>query len=70
MKRTFSIEVQGREHTWSFPFEADSRYLQDWLDDGLDVALVANTIPVWAQRLGLTRVWFLVQDAWQWLRVW
>ena len=33
----FSIHVQGDNHLWSFDFEADPAYWQDWLDDGLEV---------------------------------
>lgn len=31
---------------------------------------VCNVVPVWVQRLGLTRPWCRVQDAWRWLRLW
>ena len=33
----FSIHVQGDRHQWSFDFEADEQYWQDWLEDGLEV---------------------------------
>ena len=33
----FSIHIQGDSKLWSFDFEADPAYWQDWLDDGLEV---------------------------------
>jgi hypothetical protein len=33
----FSVHVQGDTKQWSFDFEADPAYWQEWLDDGLEV---------------------------------
>ena len=33
----FSVHVQGDRKLWSFDFEGDAAYWQDWLDDGLEV---------------------------------
>jgi len=65
-----SIEVRGREKAWGFLFEGDPAHLPDWLADGLEVYEVCNVIPEWVQRLGLTRLWCRVQDAWRWMRLW
>jgi len=70
MKRLMSIEVRGREKAWGFLFEGDPAHLPDWLADGLEVYEVCNVIPEWVQRLGLTRLWCRVQDAWRWMRLW
>lgn len=51
-------------------FEGDPAHLPDWRADGLEVYEVCNVVPVWVQRLGLTRPWCRVQDAWRWLRLW
>ena len=54
---------------YGFPFRGDPEYLREWRDNGFDIDEVLNTIPVWAVRLGLTRIWCRAQDAWQWLRL-
>lgn len=69
-KQLMSIEVRGREKQWGFLFEGDPAHLAEWRADGLEVDEVCNVIPVWAQRMGLTRVWCRVQDTWAWLRLW
>lgn len=62
MKKKLSIEVKGNCKTWSFSFYGDTKYLDEWREDGLKIDEVVNTIPVWAVKLGLTRIWFLIQD--------
>lgn len=62
MKRQYLIEVKGKEKHWSFNFYADDKYVEEWRKDGLEVNELINSIPLWAHRLGLTKVWFLVQD--------
>lgn len=70
MKRKMALMVRGKQTEWVFNFEGRTEHLRDWLDDGLEVYVVENSIPMWAQQFGLTRPWCAVQDAWQWLRVW
>jgi hypothetical protein len=70
MKQTLSITVRGREKTWAFNFKGDPKYLEEWEADGLEVYEVLNTIPEWAQRMGLTHIWCRGQDAWRFLRLW
>lgn len=71
MNRNLSITVRGRSGAqYSFTFKADPAYLDEWRADGLEIYELLNTVPVWAQRMGLTHVWCRVQDAWQWARLW
>ena len=70
MKQQFSITVRGKRATYAFTFTGDPAHLEGWRADGLEVDQIVNTVPLWAQRLGLTRPWCFVQDVWQWLRVW
>lgn len=70
MKRKIEITVRGKSDTWGFVFQGDPKYLEEWLEDGLEVSEVLNTIPLWAQQMGLTHIWCRVQDVWRWLRVW
>lgn len=40
----FAITVQGNEKKWNFIFEADEKFHQDWIDDGLDVCKLVEEI--------------------------
>lgn len=62
MKQKLQITVRGRRHLWDFDFEGDPKCLQEWRDDGLDVAEVVNTIPECIVGVGLIRVWNFAQD--------
>ncbi len=71
MKQTFAIEVIGKTgRTFSFNFKGDPQYLDEWRSEGFVVHEVVNSIPVWAQQMGLTHLWCAVQDAWRLLRLW
>lgn len=71
MKQTFSIEVIGKSgRTFSFNFDGDPQYLQEWRDEGFVVHELLNSIPLWAQQIGLTHAWCAVQDAWRFMRLW
>ena len=45
-KQLMSIEVVGKEHKWCFYFYADPAYLKDWIEDGLIVNIIENTVPL------------------------
>lgn len=62
MKSKFSITVKGKENTYSFNFIADDKYWQEWLDDGLEVNKVVNTISPLVYKLGLTKLVCYLQD--------
>ena len=61
MKR-MSVVVRGDRKTWGFTFLGDPAHLQEWRADGLDVCVIENSIPEWAVRFGLTRLYCFVQD--------
>lgn len=62
MKKLLSLEVKGKNKTWSFNFYGDTKYLNDWREDGLNINEVVNTIPEWAVNIRLTRIWIFIQD--------
>ena len=62
MSKRLSITVKGKDETWCFDILADSKYIQEWLDDGLDIVVIENTIPMWVNEIGLTRAWVFMQD--------
>lgn len=70
MKKHYCVTVRGAHSTWGFPITAEPEHVEDWRADGLEVDEIVNSIPEWAQRLGLTHTWFMVQDFWQWMRLW
>lgn len=59
-QRLMSITVKGKRHNWIFEFDGDTKYWQDWIDDGLDVYLVENIMPYWANP----KIWCFLQDIW------
>jgi hypothetical protein len=65
-----SVTVRGKTKTWSFEFVSDEKYIKEWAEDGLEIDIVCNRIPVWAVNLGLTKVFCRIQDAWQFMRLW
>jgi len=60
--KLMSIVVQGEEHEWSFTFYGNPDHMEDWIDDGLEVYLVENVIPLWIWNAGLERPWCFLQD--------
>ncbi len=61
-KKLYGLAIKGKEHTWSFDVYVDSRYVEEWREDGIDIEEIVNTIPVWIVDLGLTRAWCFFQD--------
>ena len=57
-----SVQLKGKEHTWSFSFYGDPKDIEDWREDGLDVTIIENAIPEWAVNCGLTHVYAFFQD--------
>ena len=53
MKRKLAINVRGKRKEWSFIFEGDPKFLEEWRSDGLDIDEVVNMIPQWWVELGL-----------------
>lgn len=64
MKKLYSVEVQGKYHTWHFYTYVNSKFVQEWRDDGVEIVQIMNTVPVWIVDLGLTRIWCFLQDIW------
>lgn len=62
MKKLYQIAVRGKTKEWLFDFKGDPRYLQEWLDDGLDIAEVLSIVPTWIVDIGLTKLWCRIQD--------
>lgn len=71
MTRTYAITVRGKSGAeYSFNFKGQPEHLEGWLQEGFEINELLNSIPVWAQQIGLTRPWCAVQDAWNWIRLW
>lgn len=56
------LDVQGKQHRWTFIFEGDGRLLADWRADGLEVYEVQYSVPAWAVNAGLLKVWIWLTD--------
>ena len=59
-----TIEIRGREHSWSITTDLPQIAIDAMRQDGIDVGVLRNTIPVWAVDLGLLRPWCFCQDVW------
>lgn len=44
MKKLMSITVEGNNKRWSFEFEGDDEFLEEWREDGLEVDEIVATI--------------------------
>lgn len=61
-KKLLSVTVKGTENTYSFNFVGDTKYLQEWRDDGLIIDEVLNVIPVEVVNAGWLKPWIFLQD--------
>lgn len=52
MKRRMILNVRGKREKWSFVFEGDARYLEEWRSDGLEIDMLEYVIPTWVASLG------------------
>lgn len=68
-RKLMAITVRGDAYEWSFLFYGDPAHMDDWLADGLDVALVANVIPAWLPSWAV-RPWCFVQDVFNFKNPW
>ncbi len=70
MKQRCVIDVKGKNKSWSFDTKVDTKYLDEWRADGLQIFVLHNRVPQWAVAMGLLRPWCFVQDAWNRIRLW
>lgn len=61
-KKLYSVTVRGKCHEWNFNFYSKEKYLQDWLDDNLEVCEIENSIPIWLPPWIPLRFWCFLQD--------
>lgn len=61
-KKLCNITIRGREKTWGFHSMLDTRYLDEYRADGLEIDELVNVIPLWVARYGLVRPWCFLQD--------
>lgn len=60
-RQRLSITVRGKHKTWSFHFDGDPQYLQEWRDDGLEIDELYYSIPEWLPS-PLMRAWCFITD--------
>ena len=64
------IPIQGKKHKWAVDFDASQATVDSMRNDGIEVFVVENSVPLWAVELGLTRIWCFVQDVWNLKNPW
>jgi len=62
MKKKCCVTVQGNNHLWSFDVVLDTKYLEEYRADGLEVYVIENSFPTWVADIGMVRVWCFFQD--------
>ncbi len=69
MTKLCAVIVKGKTKTWSFNSYCDTKYLDEWRADGIDIDPIENIIPTWVVDLGLLKPWCFLQDLWnfKWL---
>lgn len=60
--KLLSISVKGNNKQWSFNFYGNTRYINEWREDGLEIDIIENTIPEFINDIGLTKAWVFFQD--------
>lgn len=63
MKKEYAIKIHGRDLVWEMVVEATCETVDDWIYDGLDVEELINEVPDWIARIGLTKLYFWLQNA-------
>lgn len=58
------IVIRGRQHEWSLSCDVSMRAINAMREDGVDVSLIVNTVPLWVAACGLTTIWCAIQDVW------
>lgn len=62
-KKMMFVTVRGKQREWHIPFRGDTKYLQEWRDDGLEVYVIENSVPAWIVDIGLLHPYLFLQDA-------
>lgn len=61
-QKLLSITVKGNHKTWSFNFYHDTEHIEAWRNDGLEIYIIHNTVPLWIADAGLVKQWCWLQD--------
>lgn len=61
-QKLLSITVKGNHKTWSFNFYANPEHIDAWRNDGLEIDVIENTVPLWIANAGLVSQWCWLQD--------
>lgn len=51
MIKLLSITVQGINHIWSFEFEGDDKFIEEWREDGLEIDEIVAEIDFSGEKL-------------------
>lgn len=56
------VTVKGKTKEHDFCFDGNREFLSEWREQGLDVYVINNEIPLWVVELGIVREWCWLQD--------
>lgn len=59
-----AIEVRGKRSSWEVCWDASQSQIDAMREDGIEVDLIENSMPMWIVDIGMARVWCFFQDIW------
>ena len=59
-----TLSVRGKSSEWAVSGEMRQEQIDAMVEDGIEVGIVQNTIPMWVVECGLLRPWCFLQDLW------
>lgn len=61
--KIMSVTVRGKSgNVYTFNFDGNKKYIEEWRQEGIIIDEICNTIPIWVVKLKLTKQWIFLQD--------
>ena len=59
-----ALEIQGKNIKWAVTADMPEHQIQAMREDGLEVGIIVNSMPMWVLNAGLATPWMFFQDLW------
>ena len=57
-----ALEIQGKSIRWAVTADMPAHQIQAMREDGLEVGILVNSMPMWVLNSGLAGPWMFFQD--------
>lgn len=64
------LSIRGKQSEWGLTVPMKQGQIDAMRADGIEIGILANTVPFWIAECGLTRPWCFVQDIWNFKNPW